>query len=741
MKNLYLILTFLLISSFTIAQTTFNNGGGDKLWSNAANWTSGVPDAANAKAKIAAAEVIVDGNYTVGQMIFVSAAAGGEEVITFTTSNSGSLTITGKGVSQPVQLNRVPQHAIFNLPVIFDSSENKTETWRYNGGQHKITFGAGHSFTVKDEMVFTAAATTTEINFNGELKGAGNLKFGTASNAIFGSAFDSSSYTGKMIVAGDATTAAKVTLTSNVADGGTFLASGNTIDIVKKGAIINVKGKNTFKGNISLTDLATGNAKAVGLALNIDKNQSSVGTITMGSGTLTLTALVNVDKIAFADNSSAVWGTGKLALVGPTNNEVSFGNSAAGLTADQLSQVTLNGAVPLISNSGEIYLASVSASTFNNAGGDNLWSNAANWTAGIPTVDNAKILVLKDLIVDSNKTIGQIKTNNTDSDLSVTISGTVGTSLTVTGDGVTQPFQNNKVGSSLIFTLPVIFDSGAETEILYFSKGAGNDITFSNTLTLNDPLTVQGINMTHALNLNGSLLGSGNLIFSTKAQAYFGATYDGSAHTGNIISSGKKVKIVTKVSDSGTFLASGNTIDVQEDEDVIITIDEGVNTLKGNIKITGDISPKITINENQSAVGTITLGTGTLNLALPAAVDKIAFADNSAATWGTGKLVITGAANKEVSFGSSAAGLTTGQLSQITLNGVTPLISSSGELYTAAVLVSTFNNTGGDKLWSNAANWSAGVPTAAEDGSFKAKVTLAASLILDTSVEIAQIKL
>ena len=158
MKNLYLILTFLLISSFTIAQTTFNNGGGDKLWSNAANWTSGVPDAANAKAKIAAAEVIVDGNYTVGQMIFVSKTAGGEEVITFTTSTSGSLTITGKGVSQPVQLNRVPQHAIFNLPVIFDSSENKTETWRFNGGQHKITFGAGHSSTSISAALGMAAA-------------------------------------------------------------------------------------------------------------------------------------------------------------------------------------------------------------------------------------------------------------------------------------------------------------------------------------------------------------------------------------------------------------------------------------------------------------------------------------------------------------------------------------------------------------------------------------------------------
>ena len=74
---------------------------------------------------------------------------------------------------------------------------------------------------------------------------------------------------------------------------------------------------------------------------------------------------------------------------------------------------------------------------------------------------------------------------------------------------------------------------------------------------------------------------TGNLIFSTKAQAYFGATYDGSAHTGNIISSGKKVKIVTKVSDSGTFLASGNTIDIQDE--TIVYQDETLTDTQKNI--------------------------------------------------------------------------------------------------------------------------------------------------------------
>ena len=95
--------------------------------------------------------------------------------------------------------------------------------------------------------------------------------------------------------------------------------------------------------------------------------------------------------------------------------------------------------------------APVTVSTFNNADGDNLWSNAANWSAGIPTVDTAKVTVDADLIVDSNKTVAQIKTNNASSAASVTITATNSSVLTITGSGVTQPIQNNKKSSSFIF--------------------------------------------------------------------------------------------------------------------------------------------------------------------------------------------------------------------------------------------------------------------------------------------------
>jgi len=730
MKKLSLILTFLFISTITYGQTTFNNGDGDNKWSTAANWTNGIPNAANAKAKIAAASVIVDGDYTVGQIIFVNAAAGGQKVITFTNANNGTLTITGKGVSQPVQLNRNPQHAIFNLPVIFDSSENKTETWRFNSGNEKITFGEGHSLTVNDEMVFTAKTNTSSIIFNGTNKGVGNLKFGTASNVKFGSTYDGSSYSGTMIIAGDNTTAAKVTLTSDVADAGTFLKSGASISVVKNGGTINVNGKNTLKGDISVT-------AAFKVALNINKNQSAIGTITIGSGTLNLALATDVTSAAFADNSSADWGTGSLVITGAGDQEVSFGTTADGITADQLAQITLNGSTPLINSTGKLIGSSIKVSTFNNAGGDNLWSNAANWSVGIPNDDTAKVTVNSDLIVDSSVTVGQIKMSGATSDASVTITATNSSVLTITGAGVTQPIQNNKSASSFIFNLPVVFDSEGGTETLKLNSGGDQQITFSSSLTLNDPLTVTGVNKLHDLNLNGSLLGAGNLILGAKAQANFGASYDGSSHTGDIVVTGTGTNndnlITSNVSDEGTLLASGNQIDVQGAGAKIIV--NGANTLKGNIKI-GDNDPTLTINKNQSALGTITMGAGTLNLVFATDVTSAAFADNSSADWGTGSLVITGAADNEVSFGTTADGVTAAQLAQITMSGSQVKISDTGKISVLLVAVSTFNNAGGDNLWSNAANWSAGIPNVDT-----AKVTVDSDLIVDSSVTVAQIKM
>jgi hypothetical protein len=154
---------------------------------------------------------------------------------------------------------------------------------------------------------------------------------------------------------------------------------------------------------------------------------------------------------------------------------------------------------------------------------------------------------------------------------SVTITATNSSVLTVTGAGVTQPIQNNKSAGSFIFDLPVVFDSEGATETLRFNSGADQSITFSSSLTLNDPLTVSGVNKNHDLNLNGSLLGSGNLIFASKTQANFGTAYDGSSYAGTLTTAGgaaatnNQVTIISNVADDGTFLKSGGSLNVTKD--------------------------------------------------------------------------------------------------------------------------------------------------------------------------------
>ena len=699
-----------------ISESTFNNAGGDNLWSNAANWSAGIPNVDTAKI-IVDADLIVDSNKTVAQIKTNNATSA--DSVTITASNDVILTITGAGVTQPIQNNKNAGSFVFNLPVVFDSSGD-TETLRFNsGGDQSITFSS--SLTLNDPLTVSGVNKNHDLNLNGSLLGSGNLIFASKTQANFGTAFDGSSYAGTLTSAGGGgTTNNQVTIISNVADEGTFLKSGGLLNVTKDGAKITVNGANTFKGNISVADYNP--------SLTINKNQSSAGTIAMGSGTLTLTVPESLTSLAFADNSSSDWGTGSLVITGAGNNEISFGTDASGLTENQLALVLLNGSTPLINDSGQLYNSSISESTFNNAGGDNLWSNAANWSAGIPNVDTAKIIVDADLIVDSNKTVAQIKTNNATSADSVTITASNDVILTITGAGVTQPIQNNKNAGSFVFNLPVVFDSSGDTETLRFNSGGDQSITFSSSLTLNDPLTVSGVNKNHDLNLNGSLLGSGNLIFASKTQANFGTAFDGSSYAGTLTSAGgggttnNQVTIISNVADEGTFLKSGGLLNVTKDG-AKITVN-GANTFKGNISV-ADYNPSLTINKNQSSAGTIAMGSGTLTLTVPESLTSLAFADNSSSDWGTGSLVITGAGNNEISFGTDASGLTENQLALVLLNGSTPVINSSGQLSIPLFFNLPSNN---NKVWVTSAscigNTDGSIGLSIEDDSYNYTVTV-----------------
>ena len=74
MKNIFkliLLLTLFVQSSLVFGQINFTNGGGDKLFSNAANWSTGAVPTATDKIKLDTNgdTIIVDGVYSVRQVL------------------------------------------------------------------------------------------------------------------------------------------------------------------------------------------------------------------------------------------------------------------------------------------------------------------------------------------------------------------------------------------------------------------------------------------------------------------------------------------------------------------------------------------------------------------------------------------------------------------------------------------------------------------------------------------------
>ena len=683
----FLFFCLLVSTTYVSSQIVFNNGSGDSEWTNAANWSANVPNGQQARAKFNVGGTInVSANITVDQMIFPDAGA---VVNTFSsTGSNGSITMTGWNTSQPLQTNKIGQTVTFNIPFTFDSRANAVETFKFNKASANLTFN--EPFTVNDEFVIVAnhiEPNATQVNFNHSLAGNGNVKFGSKSRPIFGPNYNGANYNGNLIIGGG-TGAPGVKLVSNVSDNGTFLRAGGIINVVNQGGTITINGANTLKGNINT------NANTIGLVIN--KNQSSIGLISMGSGRINLSADAGVTSIAFADQSGQNWGTGTIVITGVSDNEVSFGTDQNGLTAGQLSKITLNGQPAAINNNGQLYVAGGGGgggggnvvSTFNNAGGNSLWSNNANWTNGIPNHEEAKATIeAASLIIDGTYHLSQLKFSG-NSPNAVSITQTAGSNLTIVGKGVNQAFQMNKGNLNVTIDADIIMNSAANTGAggskIWKLNSTNQVLTFAagKTFTLSTDIVFQAQALSDRINFNGTIAGNKQLRLGTKAAANFGATYSGASHTGIIDINGgtspNNVAVVSNVPDNGNFLNTGRQLNITN-QGSSITIN-GANTLKGNIS-TGNNTTSLVINKNQSAIGLISMGTGGINLSADSGVTAIAFADNSGQNWGTGTIAITGVSNNEVSFGTDANGLTADQLSKITLNGSTEVtINANGQL-------------------------------------------------------------
>ena len=351
MKKFYLLIILITISSIGYGQRYFNNNAGNNLWMDAGNWSQGnIGNGVGHKVVIKAGNPIIDGeNITVAQ-IKIGTASTLEDTTVISAINGGTLKITGEGVTAAI-LNQSTSAAggkdiKFDLPTTIHAFQafKTVQILTANGsasGEAKVIFGSNGSLTLANDTDLKIVNVTgsKRVVFDNELTGSNKLIIGATGQIIFGSSFNGTNHTGIVEVLGNG-----AKLTADVADDGTFITSGNKIvtEAASTGVEVTVNGANTFKGDIETKDGA--------LTYNINKNQSSMGNITLGTGNLNLVIDDAVTSVAFADNSSSTWGDGKVVVTGFKDNVISFGTDANGLTDAQLAKIDAGSTLYIHSN-------------------------------------------------------------------------------------------------------------------------------------------------------------------------------------------------------------------------------------------------------------------------------------------------------------------------------------------------------------------------------------------------------
>ena len=193
MKKLYFILFFLISSFVSYGQKTFDNGGGDHLWSNDDNWegNGGAPTAKNAIVVLKSDKLILDANAEIGFLKKAKMTGTKFNTVITNCNNEGAcnandkvLTFSGKGINNntiSIVNLEVDKDLKFDLDVVIKTEGNQTyEDIRvFENGTASITFGSGYSLTLNQNIRIRDSKTNRRVNFNGTLLGAKSIKFGS----------------------------------------------------------------------------------------------------------------------------------------------------------------------------------------------------------------------------------------------------------------------------------------------------------------------------------------------------------------------------------------------------------------------------------------------------------------------------------------------------------------------------------------------------------------------------------
>jgi len=371
----FTIIFLFVLSSEVNGQINFTNGGGDKLFSNAANWAGGVVPTAADKIKLDTNgdTIIVDGVYNVKQVLATKVKGA-----IIGNGGSDTLYINGNGgVNAVVQANGNDARVAFHLPVVIETTVGTaTKSFQLNGAGSHIKFFDAY---INNSMHLTIAnpqnRANTQFLFDGKIKSKKWININSNVKATFGENSDFTEHNSAVRLIGKGNAELTVKSAKNK-----FKTAGTKL-IVNGGGTLVADTEDVLKTTLQIDGDKT-------LNLTVNANQSNGGKITMVTGKINLTVKNTVTNLDFPNNSTADWGTGTIDVTGFKNGVISFGTTASGITSGQLALITTDGLGTLsIDEGGNLNTLDLFFSEYAEGGGNNKYLEIYNPTSATISLD------------------------------------------------------------------------------------------------------------------------------------------------------------------------------------------------------------------------------------------------------------------------------------------------------------------------------------------------------------------
>jgi hypothetical protein len=321
----------------TTDAAVYTNNGGTGLWSDASNWTGGTVGDNGEAAQLNPASVInVDDDFVISRL--QNSSGTGDQTLQTLPAGSGSLTLDVDSSGTATAIRNVSLGTASTMTIDTNLVINNTSATpgfsgirNDNNSANALVFGPNSTLELTTNAEFTQGAGGS-IEFNGSLAGGGTLRF-NHDHVTFGATSNNAAYTGEMVFFNNAD------VTVDTAAGNTFYrglkfqfnGSGATMDLT-------LNNQDVIDGVL----IRVGGTPTVNLAVNADQTFGDLG---LGGATLNLTLGSGVTDLDFGDSSALDWTGGTLNINNFSAGVVGFSN-ASGLTSQQLSQITIDGAAP-----------------------------------------------------------------------------------------------------------------------------------------------------------------------------------------------------------------------------------------------------------------------------------------------------------------------------------------------------------------------------------------------------------